>query len=162
MIRYCNSLSIPVTAESRHKNLRLSSALRSSVRWTARFLLAAAVACAVTVPISAANREAARRVLEGIRQHRDGKFDAAEQAFLEAEKILPDDLRVAFNHACALAGKGDADAARELLQSVVLARDAKLAAAAHYNLGSLAAGDAKTHFGEQPEETPPAKRPEGL
>lgn len=112
--------------------------------------------------LPASPREAARRVLEGISHHRDGDFEAAEQSFEAAEQFLPDEPRVAFNRGCALAGSGDTEAAREMFQAVALARDPKLAASAHYNLGGLAAAEARQHFGPAPEETLPKDRPAGL
>lgn len=102
------------------------------------------------------------RVREGIRLYHAGDLEGAEKAFADADVALPDDLRIAFNRACAAAGKADTDKAIEYLQKAALSRDADLAVAAHYNLGNLAAASANALFGEAPENATPEMRQEGL
>ena len=111
---------------------------------------------------AAADRQAADRVSQGIRQHRAGQFEQAAESFAGAQKILPEDRRIAFDRGCALAAQGETEAAREQLRSATLTRDTTLASAAYYNLGGLSVGEAKQLFGEHPEEATEEVRPEGL
>ena len=93
--------------------------------WLFRSLGAGVFGCLLVsaMPASAASREVARHVAQGIREHQAGRFDAAAKAFADAEKILPDDPRVAFNRACALSANGQTEEAEELFQRAVLAPD---------------------------------------
>ena len=68
----------------------------------------------------------------------------------------------AFDQACAAHRKGDVAQAREWYLKAGLAHDKELAAAAHFNLGTLAAEEARRLAGEHPENVPPEKRPEIL
>jgi len=111
---------------------------------------------------AASVREAARHVREGMRQFERGEYAEAARRFAEADVALPDDPRIAYDRACAEAAGGDADKAVELFQQAALARDEQVAAESHYNLGSLAAGKAKSLFGEQPEAASPEVRQQGL
>lgn len=74
----------------------------------------------------------------------------------------PQDRRAAFNRACALAEQGKTDEARELLRAAALARDPKVAAASHYNLGGLALAQARAALGEEPLQAKPEARKQGL
>lgn len=72
------------------------------------------------------------------------------------------DTREAFDQATALAAEGRIAEARELLTAVSQSEDLALAALAHYNLGCLAASQARGVFRAVPEELPAAQREEGL
>ena len=118
--------------------------------------------CALTGLGFGSESTAVRKVREGIRQFQAGKWESAGQNFTEADVAQPDNLRIAFDRACVYAATGDVDKAREILQRVALSRDAGLAVRAHYNLGCLAASQARAVFGEQPEEASPEQRAQGL
>ncbi|MEO1998540.1 MAG: hypothetical protein ABGZ17_25125, partial [Planctomycetaceae bacterium] len=118
--------------------------------------------CALATLGFGSDATAVRKVRDGIRQFRAGAWDSAGQAFTEADVAKPDDLRIAFDRACVYAAAGDADKARELLQRVSLSRDATLAVRAHYNLGCLAASQARAVFGEKPSEAASEQRSQGL
>jgi len=127
-------------------------------------LLATFLLIAATVPGAAlaAPREAAQKVREGVKQFRSGQHAKALAAFNEADKVLPDDLRIAFDRGCALAASGEADKARELLQQASLSPQPEIAVGSRYNLGNLAAAQARKVFGTQPAEATPQQREEGL
>jgi hypothetical protein len=103
-------------------------------------------------------REAARQVRQGIEHHRGGNFSAAEEAFAAAGKLLPDDARIVYDRACALAAQGKLEAAEELFLQARLAQDAGVVAASHYNLGRLEAERAKAGLGVEPENAEPEQR----
>ena len=130
--------------------------------WCGCLVLSVLVAGIGSPAAMGASRKAARQVSAGIRAHRAGRYDDAEKAFADAGKLSPEDARITFNRACALAAKGEAEQARALFQSTLLDRDVELRAATHYNLGGLAAQEAKSLFGEHPEEADATARTEGL
>src|SRR5262249_45184946 len=68
----------------------------------------------------------------------------------------------AFDQACAAHRKGDLAQAREWYLKAGLARDKRLAASAHFNLGTLGGEEARRLAGEHPETVAPDKRPEIL
>src|SRR5262249_26830619 len=68
----------------------------------------------------------------------------------------------AFDEACASHRKGDTDHAREWYLKAGLAHDRGLAAAAHFNLGTLSAEEARKLAGEHPETVPADKGQEIL
>ncbi len=72
------------------------------------------------------------------------------------------DGREAFDQAAALTAVGRTAEARQLLAAVSQSDDLRLAALAHYNLGCLAAGEARQLFGAAPDQLPPTQREEGL
>ncbi len=72
------------------------------------------------------------------------------------------DGREAFDQAAALAAEGRTAEARELLAAVSQSDDLQLAALAHYNLGCLAAGEARKLFGAAPDQLAAPQREEGL
>ncbi len=118
--------------------------------------------CACLPLVAVADREVANQVREGLRLHQAGQFAEAAEAFAKAAQDRPEDPRLAFNHGTALAAQGKHDEAEARLRAAALARDPELAAAAHYNLGCLAADQLKRHFGEAPEEAVEPAREEGL
>src|SRR5262249_62284658 len=68
----------------------------------------------------------------------------------------------AFDEACALHRKGDMAQAREAYLKAGLAHDKELAAASHFNLGTLASEEARRLAGEHPENVAADKRQEIL
>ena len=125
-------------------------------------ILLAAIAALVPCLAQAGTREAAEKVREGIAAYRSGDYAQAATAFQEADVARPDDLRIAFDRAMALAGQGDAAKAVELLHKAALSPDTDLAVRARYNLGCLAAAKAKQAFGKHPETASPEIRKAGL
>jgi hypothetical protein len=110
----------------------------------------------------AASPDAADLVRQGIASYEAGDYPAAARAFRSADVARPDDPRIAFDMATAEAAAGDADKAVELFRQAALARDQRLAAESHYNLGTLAAGQARALFGEAPQNATPEVRQKGL
>ncbi|MFH1266710.1 MAG: hypothetical protein ABIK89_13350, partial [Planctomycetota bacterium] len=106
--------------------------------------------------------EAVEKVREGVTHYKQGDYKTAGKAFAEADVALPDDPRIAFDRACALAAAGDADKAVELFQQAALSPDPNLSAECYYNLGCLSASKARTLFGEHPEQATPEVRTEGV
>ena len=98
---------------------------------------------------------------------RPDEFDKARDKFAEArldfdKQDAAKAAIAAFDEACASHRKGDVEHAREWYLKAGLAHDKRLAAAAHFNLGTLAAEEARRLAGERPEDVPPDKRPEIL
>ena len=109
----------------------------------------------------------AEAVREGLRWYGKGEFDKARDKFAAArEQFDSGDAGkaaiAAFDQACALHRKGDVAQAREWYLKAGLAHDKGLAASAHFNLGTLAAEEARRLAGEQPENVAPEKRQEIL
>jgi len=130
-----------------------------------RICLLIAIICLGTLVDStgwAAARSARRQVRAGVQKQQAGDFDGAAEAFAKAAEQLADDPRIAYDQACALAGQGKTAAASDLFQKAALARDPALAAASHYNLGCLAAQEAKAKFGDKPDAATPEVREQGL
>ncbi len=106
-------------------------------------------------------------VREGLRSYGKGEFDKARDRFAAArEQFDSKDVAraaiAAFDQACAAHRKGDLAQAREWYLKAGLAHDKPLAASAHFNLGTLAAEEARKLAGEHPENVAPEKRPEIL
>ena len=104
-------------------------------------------------------------VREGLRSYGKGEFDKARDRFAAArEQFDKGDAAkaaiAAFDQACALHRKGDVAQAREWYLKAGLAHDKRLAASAHFNLGTLAAEEARRLAGEHPENVAPEKRQE--
>lgn len=110
----------------------------------------------------ASSNSASRHVQEGIRHFTNEAYKAAEKAFAEADVALPENPKIAFNQACALAAQNDVDKAIELFQQATLSQDEQIVASAHYNVGCLIAAQGKAAFGESPEDAPPEARQAGL
>ena len=113
-------------------------------------------------PPATAHGDAAKKVAEGIAYFRGQDFKKAANAFTEADVARPDNDLIAFDRACAYAAGGDIEKAAELFRTAALSRDTQLAVRSHYNLGGLAAGQARAVFGEKPAEAAPEVRVEGL
>ncbi|MGC8641668.1 MAG: VWA domain-containing protein [Isosphaeraceae bacterium] len=106
-------------------------------------------------------------VREGLRSYGKGEFDKAKEKFAAAQeqfgKTDADKAAIAaYDEACAAHRKGDVAQAREQYLKAGLAHDKTLAAAAHFNLGTLAAQEANKLAGEHPENVAPEKRAEIL
>ena len=106
-------------------------------------------------------------VREGLSWYGKGEFDKAREKFAAArEQFDSADAGkaaiAAFDQACAAHRKGDVAQARELYLKAGLAHDKSLAASAHFNLGTLAAGEANRLAGEHPENVALEKRTEVL
>ena len=109
----------------------------------------------------------AEDVREGLRWYGQGNFDKARDRFAAARERFdhgdPNKAAIAaFDQACAAHRKGDMAQAREWYLKAGLAHDKGLAASAHFNLGTLAAEEARKLAGEHPENVAPEKRPEIL
>ena len=79
-----------------------------------------------------------------------------------AELSSGQDSREAVEHAAALAAEGRTAEARQQLAAVSKSDDPELAALAHYNLGCLAATEAKELLGPTPEQLPATEREKAL
>ena len=106
-------------------------------------------------------------VREGLRSYGNGEFDKARDRFAAArEQFDSGDAGkaaiAAFDQACASHRKGDVAQAREWYLKAGLAHDKGLAASAHFNLGTLAAEEARRLAGDHPENVAPDKRQEIL
>ncbi len=106
-------------------------------------------------------------VREGLQWYGKGDYAKAHESFAAArEKFDSEDSAkaaiAAFDQACASHRKGDLAQAKECYLKAGLAYDKSLAAAAHFNLGTLAAGEAGRLAGEHPETVAPEKRQEIL
>ena len=102
-------------------------------------------------------------VREGLSWYGKGEFDKAKDRFAAARDQFGsgDDSKAAiaaFDLACAAHKKGDVAQAREWYLKAGLAHDKRLASSAHFNLGTLAAEEARRLAGEHPENVPPDKR----
>jgi hypothetical protein len=113
-------------------------------------------------PSDAAYGDAAKKVKQGIAHFHAQDFKKAANAFTEADVAKPDNDLITYDRACAYAAQDDIEKAAELFRAAALSRDTRLAGRCHYNLGGLAAGQARAVFGEKPEEATPEVRAEGL
>jgi Ca-activated chloride channel homolog len=109
----------------------------------------------------------AEAVRDGLRWYGKGEFDKARDKFAAArEQFDSGDAGkaaiAAFDQACASHRKGDVAQAKEWYLKAGLAHDKGLAASAHFNLGTLAAEEARRLAGEHPETVAAEKRPEIL
>ncbi|MBC8353631.1 MAG: hypothetical protein H8E66_16655 [Planctomycetes bacterium] len=95
-------------------------------------------------------------------QHSAGDYTAAADSFAAAQKALPEEPRVTYDRACALAASGKREEATDLFQQAALALNPQLVASSHYNLGCLVASEAKELFGEKPEEAEVETREQGV
>ena len=112
-------------------------------------------------PTAEANDAVAQTRL-GLEAFEDGDFSRAAQLFGKAAKASPDDPRIVFNQACALAASETPAAARDLFFESALARDVMLSADSHYNLGCLASDSAKAVLGEEPLQANEEQRTESI
>jgi Ca-activated chloride channel homolog len=139
---------------------------RAGARRPAVSVASALVLCAAIAGAARADNpdEAVR---EGLRWYSSNEFDKARELFTTArEQFDRGDAAkaaiAAFDEACALHRKGDVAGAREAYLKAGLAHDKELAAAAHFNLGTLASEEARRLAGDHPENVAPDKRQEIL
>jgi Ca-activated chloride channel family protein len=125
-----------------------------------------ATALALLASLAGASRaeSPASAVREGLRQYGKGEFDKARESFALAREQFDrsDPARAAvaaFDQACAAHRKGDLAQARQWYLKAGLAHDKQLAASAHFNLGTLAAEEARRLAGDHPESLPADQRP---
>jgi hypothetical protein len=101
-------------------------------------------------------------IQKGIEEYHNRDFSAAIKSFEEAENAAPDDLRPVFDRGCVLAAQGELDKASEQFKKSAAAKDRKLAALSHYNLGCLAIQQANKKLSNKPEDAEGGARVEAL
>lgn len=106
-------------------------------------------------------------VREGLQLYSKEKYDEAKDKFAAAAEELDKQKSAAaavaaFDEACAYHKKGDMEHARESYLRAGLSQDRQIATAAHFNLGTMAAEQARKLCGEKPETVAPDKRQEIL
>jgi Ca-activated chloride channel family protein len=116
-------------------------------------------------PASSKADDASQTVREGLRLYNSGEFEKARDRFDVARtefhnKDAAKAAIAAFDEACAAHRKGDLAQAREWYLKAGLAHDKRLTAAAQFNLGTLAAEEARKLAGKKPEDVEPDKRAE--
>ena len=116
------------------------------------------VCCLFAVGIGPSST-AVQKVRDGIGHFGSGDYEAAAQAFSEADVAEPENETIQFDRACVLAATGDTDKAQELFRQTSLSQDGSLAAQSHYNLGCLAAATARAILGDDPAATAPNSDP---
>ena len=139
--------------------------MTSQTRNELTLLLGSACLCAMLFAcdsVRGATGSARQQVRNGLKQHQAGDYSAAAESFAEAQKFLPEEPRVTYDRACALAAQGKREEATRLFQEVAIAREPELVASAHYNLGCLVAQEARDLFGEKPDEAVAATREQGV
>lgn len=116
----------------------------------------ASAPAAAPEPPAPAQAEDPRRAAEVLNEAVDrldaGALDAALPLFEEASRLAPRQPIVSYGHGVALQRKGDLDAAEARYGAAASAGDARAAARARYNLGTLAVERAKAALGERPED----------
>jgi Ca-activated chloride channel homolog len=111
--------------------------------------------------------ESKKQIREGLQLYADEKFDEAGKKFAAAGAELIKEksaaaATAAFDEACAQHRLGKRESARSLYLEAGLSQDRALATAAHFNLGMLAAEQARSLAGEQPVSVSVEKRQEIL
>jgi hypothetical protein len=91
-------------------------------------------------------------VQKGIEAYQNRDFSTAIKSFEDAENAAPDDLRPVFDRGCVLAAQSEFEKASEQFKKSADAKDPKLAALSHYNLGCLAIQEANKLLGNKPED----------
>ncbi len=137
---------------------------RRTARTAARAVSTALVLLA-SLPTSSRADNPTDVLREGLRLYGKGDFDKAREKFAAAgEQFDKGDAGksaiAAFDQACAAHRKGDVAQAKEWYLKAGLAHDKTLAASAHFNLGTLAAEEARRLAGERPEDVAADKRQE--
>ncbi|WP_010584183.1 VWA domain-containing protein [Schlesneria paludicola] len=150
-----NATSIPASGTNRSASRRPSLSVKTGLLLMG-FFAGATNACHAVEP--------AVQVRDGMRLFAEEKFDEALEKFalanqeLDKQKATAASAIAAFDEACAAHRKGDIDRARECYQRAGLSLDRSIATAAHFNLGTLAAEQARQLCGDQPEAVPTEKR----
>jgi Ca-activated chloride channel family protein len=109
--------------------------------------------------------EPSELVREGLELYARDEFDAAREKFTSAEELLRGDRAeqaaiTAFNLACVSHRKGDAEQAQAQYLRAAQTRDARLSAAAHFNIGCLISEGARGSAGDDPLKMDGSKRGE--
>ncbi|MBS0262465.1 MAG: VWA domain-containing protein [Planctomycetes bacterium] len=127
-----------------------------------------------SVPASSAAKPPAKpegkpaaAVRAGLQHYRAEEFEKARENFAAARQGFEKEAAAkaaiaAFDEACAAHRLGNVSQARDAYLQAGLAHDKHLAAAAHYNLGTMSAEEARRLAGAQPLDVPPEKRQEIL
>jgi Ca-activated chloride channel family protein len=160
----------PRLVNAQHEGLEARAGARGSAG-AGRRLAAVPTASALVLLASLAGisraDSPANSLREGLRHYSNGEFEKARDRFAAArEQFDRNDAGkaavAAFDQACAAHRKGDAAQARQWYLKAGLALDKELAASAHFNLGTLAAEEARRQAGDHPERVVPEKRAEIL
>jgi Ca-activated chloride channel homolog len=109
--------------------------------------------------------EPAELVREGLELYAKDDFDGAREKFTSAEQLLKGDKAelaalTAFDLACVFHRKGDTAEAQANYLRAAQARDKRLSAEAHFNLGVLTSESARAAAGEDPIKVAAEKRAE--
>ena len=102
-------------------------------------------------------------VREGLKLYSQEKFESAREKFAAAIEEFDQQKSehtavAAFDEACAFHRNGEVEKAREAYLRSGISKDREISIASHFNLGALAAEQAKAQAGEQPETIAPDKR----
>ena len=130
----------------------------SSVGVLILFGCASDIACAVEPSVA---------VRDGLRLYSKEQYEEAREKFASASEELDKQKSkaasiAAFDEACAAHRKGDLEHAQAGYLRAGLSQDLSIAVAAHFNLGNLAAEQARKLCGDKPELVPVDKRQEIL
>jgi Ca-activated chloride channel family protein len=168
---YCHairgSFSFAATDESAVRFRRLLEAMKSLIQLQTALPIATALLLIGFAPGIIRGEDPNEAVRDGLRLYEQDDFDKAREKFSvareEFEKEHAEKAAVAaFDEACAAHRQDDAENAREAYLKAGLSHDRSLAGAAHYNLGTLAAEEARSLAGEKPEFVAADKRQEIL
>ncbi len=96
---------------------------------------------------------------KGVESFATGDYKQAVDAFTEAEKESPNDLRISYNLGSAQAAAGNFADAVSTLRKSALSKDTELAAQSLILIGDIAVAQAKALLAPKAEETPPHDRP---
>ena len=118
--------------------------------------------CLLLPTAPAGANDAVAQTRSGLKAFETGDFAKAAELFAAAAKSRPDDPRIIFNQACATAQGDTPDAARDLFYQSALARNVRLSANSHFNLGCLASDKAKQLLGDDPLQANKEVRAESL
>lgn len=175
--RYSSNVASISTAAPAASTSSATKHSRSDREWTSSgtpSLSAATRRSSTTLPLLAwisfglmANHvdagESHEQVREGLKHFQDGDYAAAGKLFATASEELDKERSsqaavAAFDEACALHRNGDTEKARERYLKAGLSPDRTIATAAHFDLGTLSAENARRIAGENPEIVAPEDR----
>ncbi len=132
-------------------------------------VLALVVSGWLNTGVSLAVEEPVDHVRLGLKLYSQEKYDVAREKFTQAVETLTKDQKkdqqaavAAFDEGCAYHRQGEIEKARESYLKAGLSQNKSLATASHFNLGNLAAENARKKAGPQPELVQPDKRKEIL
>ncbi len=109
--------------------------------------------------------EPRRAISEGLKLYAEQQYSQAQEKFAAAtealDKVDSEAAAIAaFDEACALHRDGQFEKARERYLKAGVSKDRTLAVQAHFNLGTMAAEQARALAGPKPESVEPEKRQE--